>query len=622
MKEITIILINLLTISNLCAQQFSETIALATDKDNYRYTDTLYASGILISPDAVRPSLFSNYCILELVNSKGETVTRQKVRCKNSIFHARIPLKDLPPSDYFILRGYTRFMRNFEDSSWPMAVVGINNPLKRPVIKKKHKHKGSVLQLNYIGNHIAYRYLPLDSLYDGGLLSIYADGRKVTETEIGKGKNEGLLMPDSIHGTVAYGIVTGRNNEILAGRSVALKDVPPPPFTLLLDSNSVRTGEPVGITLKGGSEAVYLMIRLEKAEETPRHPLQQGMDTFAQTDADQCRRLLTGQYPYSFIPEQVLTIKGNVETEQGSTFQKGGSLIAFNNDTGFTYDGEIKEDGTFEIGVDDFKEGDSFFLQAYNKRGKSYNYRITIPDESYPGLHFPSVFWEENAPQEENPTITSLDTARMHWIPEVTVEALVYKENAPSNRFYKKNYVEREEIVRDGLVSLESILRRMPGIRLQQEESGTGTYIFPTRGGGPVNINIDGAWFEQANNSIDLQAVIDPADIKTIEYIPAAAAFFKYGVKAFNGVISIITRSGKDKHPVRSQGIHYRPVGLSDNRPFSRDIHLISVYLKANEIKKIQWKAPLYAGDYRIVIEAIGVGHAVIYRKQNLKVEM
>lgn len=48
-------------------------------------------------------------------------------------------------------------------------------------------------------------------------------------------------------------------------------------------------------------------------------------------------------------------------------------------------------DGTFEIGVDDFKEGDSFFLQAYNKRGKSYNYRIRIPDESYPGIHLPMV---------------------------------------------------------------------------------------------------------------------------------------------------------------------------------------------------------------------------------------
>lgn len=177
--------------------------------------------------------------------------------------------------------------------------------------------------------------------------------------------------------------------------------------------------------------------------------------------------------------------------------------------------------------------------------------------------------------------------------------------------------MEREEIVRDGLVSLESILRRMPGIRLQQEETGTGMYIFPARGSSSlksqtVNLNIDGAWFEQANDAVDLQAVIDPA----------AAAFFKYGVKAFNGVIAITTRSGKDKYPIRLQGIHYQPLGLSDNRPFSEDIHLMSVHLKANEIKKIQWRAPLYAGNYRIVIEAIGAGHAVIYRKQSLKVEM
>lgn len=97
MKRSLIILLYLLTAGSLCALHFSETVALATDKDNYHYTDTLYASGILISPNAVLPSPLSNYCILELVNTKGETVTRQKVRCRNSIFHTRIPLKDLPP---------------------------------------------------------------------------------------------------------------------------------------------------------------------------------------------------------------------------------------------------------------------------------------------------------------------------------------------------------------------------------------------------------------------------------------------------------------------------------------------------------------------------------------------
>lgn len=628
MKEISIILMYLLTASHIYAQQFSETIALVTDKDNYRYTDTLYISGIVISPDAIQPSSFSNYCTLELINEKGEVAIRQKVRCRHSIFHARIPLKDLPPSDYFILRGYTRFMRNFEDSYWPMVVVGMNNPLKHPVIKKKNNHRQGILQLAYVKKHIIYRYLPPDSLCAEGLLSIYANGRKVSETEIQKGKTEGMLTPDSISETVAYGLVTGKNNEILAGRSVALKNMPLPLFTLQLDSDSVAVNETVGITLKGGTEAVCLMVRLEKVEEKPRHPVQKGMDTFIETDAGQCRQLLTGQYPYSFIPEQVLSIKGSVKTEQGASFKKGGTVIAFNNDTGFTYDGEIEEDGTFEIGVDDFKEGDSFFLQAYNKKGKSYNYRIKIPDENYPGIYFPKVVWEENSPQTENHAIISLDTTRMHWIPEVTVEALVYKENAPSNRFYKKNYVEREEIVRDGLVSLESILRRMPGIRLQQEVDGNGTYIFSTRGSSSlekkqtVGLYIDGSWVEQENNTVDLQTIIDPADIKTIEYLPAAAAFFKYGVKAFNGVIVIVTRSGKDKYPIRSQGIHYQPVGLSDNRPFSENIHLKSIYLKANEIKKIQWRAPLYAGNYRIVVEAVGAGYAVTYRKQNLTVKL
>lgn len=627
MKNIAIILMYVLAISNLYAQQFSETIALVTDKDNYRYTDTLYVSGILISPDAIQPSFFSNYCILELVNTKGEIVTKQKVRCRNSIFHARIPLEKVPPSDYFIVRAYTRFMRNFEDSFWPMVVVGMNNLLKHPVVEKKSNHTPGILQLAYGKKQVIYRYLPLDSLHTEGTLSVYANGKKVAETEIQKGKNEGMLIPDSIQGTVAYGIVTNKQNEILAGRSFALSNVPFTPFTLQLDSNSVRANEPINITLKGGNEAVCLMLRLEKAEDSPQHPIQEGMNTFTEITASQCRQLLTGKHPYSFIPEQVLSIRGVVETEQGNTFKKGGTLIAFNNNTGFTYDGEIAEDGTFEIGVDDFKEGDTFFLQAYNKKGKSYNYRIKIPDESYPGIHLPRVRWEKNTSQKKDPTLVPLDTNRMHWIPEVTVKALVYKENTPSNRFYKKDYVERDEIVSDGLVSLESILRRMPGIRLQKNEDGSGICIFPTRTSSSkenqtVSLYIDGAWIEQENNAVDLQTIVDPADIKTIEFIPAAAAFFQYGVKAFNGVIVITTRSGKNNYLTYSQGIHYQPIGLSDDRSFSENIHIKSIYLKANEIKKVQWRAPSYVGNYRIVIEAIGINHVVSYRKQSLKVGM
>lgn len=64
-----------------------------------------------------------------------------------------------------------------------------------------------------------------------------------------------------------------------------------------------------------------------------------------------------------------MALSGYVETESGRPLKKG-HLIAINNNKGFTYDADILN-GRFVIGVDDFKEGESFFLQAYNEKGKS-----------------------------------------------------------------------------------------------------------------------------------------------------------------------------------------------------------------------------------------------------------
>lgn len=614
------------------AQQFYETIALATDKDNYHPADTLYASGVVLSPDAVQPSRISRYCTLELLNAKGEVVARQKVGCKDAIFHARIPLQGLAPSDFFLLRAYTRFMRNFSDTSWPMVTVGVNRPTQRPIIRKSRTSQRGVLQLSYFNKRIAYKYLAQDSLHTTGTLSIYTRGKKVAETEIRNQEKGYMAVPDSLAGATAYGLVTDKTtHQLLASRSVALQEQVSASFTLQVDRDSVATGKTFGITLQGGPEALCLTIRIEKTDDEARHPIQQGINGFTDKDAATCDSLLTGQYAYSFAPEQVLSLKGSVETEMGRTFKKGGTIVAFDNETGYAYESDIREDGTFEMGVDDFKDGTSFFLQAYNRKGKSNGYRILLPDDRHPGIHFPSVKWEERTATQADYSLGIADTSHSHWIPEVTVAAIIHRADTASNRFYKKNYMEREDIAEKGLVSLEAILRKMPGIRLQQAEEGNGTYIIPTRGTGSiphgdtdnesmVSINIDGMWVEQTGKGIDLRGVIDPMEIQTIEYIPGSAAFAQYGARAFNGVIAIKTRSGKETSPVPSQGIRYQPEGLWDDRTFPAHVPLRSICLKAHGQQQIEWKAPLYAGRYRIVAEAISFGNEVVYRKEELTV--
>lgn len=635
MKTLLIILTSLYI--SICgkihAQQFYETIALVTDKDNYHPSDTLYTSGVLVSPETMQPSRISHYCTLELLNAKGEVVARQKVKCKDAVFHARIPLHELVLSDFLILRAYTQFMLNFNDTFWPMVAVGINQPTKSPVIQKINSPKPDILQLSYLKKHLAYKYLALDSLHTSGILSIYTQGKKVAETEIQNQETGYFKVPDNLAGSIAYGLVTDKtNNIIFTGGSIALADqVSPEPFILQVNKDSVKTGRPINITLHGGSETLCLIMRMEKTENESWHPIKQCVNRFIDMNASTCDSLLRAQYSYTFAPEQVLSLKGTVKTEMGNTFKQGSTIMAFDNTTGYTYESDIAEDGTFKMGVDDFKDGTSFFLQAYNRKGKSNNYNILFPDNIRPGIHFPIVKWKERNATQADFAIDTTDSGKAFWIPEVTIKAVVHKDDTASNRFYKKNYMELEDIEKYGTPSLEFILRKMPGIRLQKETEGNGTYIFSTRGATSlssgddaketrIGINIDGVWVEDGDKAIDLETVIDPANIQSIEYIPAISAFAQYGVKAFNGVIAIKTRSGKNVHHVQSQGVRYQPEGLWDNRTFSSNIPLRSICLRTNEKQEIEWKAPLYAGNYRIVVEAVSSGNKVIYRKKGLTV--
>lgn len=627
MKRILLYFLLLLLPGIAHAQCFSETIALATDKTHYAPDDTLYASGILFSPDAVSSSSLSRYCMLEIISPQGEVVRFQKVRCEHSVFHARIPLAGLPPADHWLVRAYTRFMRNFEPTSWPMQVVGINRPRQYPVILERNDGRAGKLQLSLIQNTLAYQYVSPDTLSPGGSLSFYAGGKKLAEVPLRKERGLLLLPADSLPGALIHGMAEDAGGNLLDVQSVS--SAASASFRLQTDTLRVESNGRFGFTLTAGSESLCLLVRLEKEGLPLRHPLHQSMKAFRQGKAHAYRQVLTGQYPYRFVPEQVLSLDGTVETEAGNTFRKGGILVAFNNDTGFTYTGDIAKDGTFRVGVDDFKEESSFFLQAYNLKGKSNFYRITPSVDTHPAIHLPAIAWEDSRRLSAANTEMKVDTVGTHWIPEVTVRSFLPKEDTPSRRFYQTNYVEREEIEKEGLVTLESILRRMPGIRLQRSEDSHTFAILTTRGSGVlregngVNINLDGSWIESDNGYLNLETVVDPMDIETVEYIPATAAL-KYGVKAFNGVIAITTRSGKGERPAApSRGIHFRPTGLSDNRPFPEHVPLRSLYLQAGESRRIQWRAPLYAGNYYLVIEAIGESrHIVLYKKQKIQVDL
>ena len=72
-------------------------------------------------------------------------------------------------------------------------------------------------------------------------------------------------------------------------------------------------------------------------------------------------------YPYPL--EQYFTLEGCVETCGGNPVKQS-MIIAYHTNNGYTYQAEPDSEGKFHIPVDDFKDGDSFFLQAYTVKKK------------------------------------------------------------------------------------------------------------------------------------------------------------------------------------------------------------------------------------------------------------
>lgn len=369
----------------------------------------------------------------------------------------------------------------------------------------------------------------------------------------------------------------------------------------------------------------HLMLRMEKDNKIGTSLLQGAIRRFRTINKEESECIMQGNYDLRYYPEQTLSIGGKVMTEFRRKFKKGGKIVAFNHQTGAIYEYGIDANGSFLFAINDFKEGEVFFLQAYDKKGKSYYYDIDIPEYTFPSATVPNIEWKNDQNTLQNNVPIKLDTMRTHWIPEVEITARLKKDDLYSPKFYKINYLEREDLQKRNYATLEQIIEAIPGVEIGMDTLGGGKVVVSRRGssllGGKqpiVNFKIDGVWasshlLNRIENELNIQ------DIATIEYIPAVRAFGIHGSNAFYGLILITTRKGTDKEYIRSKGIRYQPLGLSDNRPFHIGVPLHNLRIEQNKTKTIKFIAPNYAGDYKIIVEGIG-WRKMIYEEIPIKV--
>ncbi|MDR0509970.1 MAG: TonB-dependent receptor plug domain-containing protein [Rikenellaceae bacterium] len=106
-----------------------EKLYLHLDKPYYSAGEKIWFKGYLINAITHAPMRLSNYIYVELIDFRQRLVSRIKVKADSCGFANCIDVKpDLPQGDYCV-RGYTRWMRNFDNALFFSRNIRIVNPI-------------------------------------------------------------------------------------------------------------------------------------------------------------------------------------------------------------------------------------------------------------------------------------------------------------------------------------------------------------------------------------------------------------------------------------------------------------------------------------------------------------
>ena len=334
---------------------------------------------------------------------------------------------------------------------------------------------------------------------------------------------------------------------------------------------------------------------------------------------------------YAYVPEQVMSFSGKIEKKTKRPL-KGGQLVAYHTTNDFVYDVPLVSDSArFRMAVDDFMDGEEFFLQAITSKEKPDFANYHVDDETFPApvnnrrFQLPSSRYANTEVIIGNASdlqyTIGKDKMRNYTLPNVTVKArLKAEEVKPTHEFYSTNYADQKEIEERAYGTLYDILKDMPGLRVsynpiphkieggenrmtnylsgktkadfQKESQYT---IESSRGRSVTNnpqgipIIVDNVKFTSAD--YDFILTMSAFEIESVQLLRAWQTL-AYTFGAIEGAILVKTRRNKEKEPLPSKGVIYTPMGLSS----------LSYPFKEYEVQT--WTAKK-AGFYRLIVDVI-----------------
>ena len=295
---------------------------------------------------------------------------------------------------------------------------------------------------------------------------------------------------------------------------------------------------------------------------------------------------------YTHLPEMALAFSGKIDKRNGHPM-KDGSLVGYQTSNDQVYNTELTGDSArFLLPVDDFMDGEEFFLQAITAKGKPDFAEYRVDEEIYPALQGHKRFrLPVSRYAASDVTIgndfnldytTDKDNLRNYTLPNISVKARLRTEKPKeTHEFYKTNFANQEEIEERAFGTLYDILMTFPGLRIikkiETEENANGMsqivagaredfMIETTRGssilagGQNIPILMDGARFEKNDYPFIMET---PAtEIESVQLLrPWQALTYTFG--AIHGAILVKTRSYRERPDLPSKGAMYSPTGLS-----------------------------------------------------------
>lgn len=290
---------------------------------------------------------------------------------------------------------------------------------------------------------------------------------------------------------------------------------------------------------------------------------------------------------YVYMPEMDMAIHGEVSEVYSNT--PGAALVAYNTSNNNVYDTTLDQNGRFRIAVDDFANGTSFFLQTLDKHSKPIDSKIILDNDSYPAVspHERYELWQSEY-AESKATFDGMMQGGQ--LPDVVVKARVrHDEQVSTEKFYSYKYIGRDKIEKYNYLTLMDIIQRLPTVKVQDTgKPEKPILISSTRGASTLKGNVgvvlllDGSRVEdeQLGNVMEISA----DEIEDVEVLaPWKALAYTWG--ALDGAIKVTTRGANRFSEVRSKGIYYTPVGLSE----AKESH----------------KATVTPGNYRLLMDVV-----------------